>query len=172
VNPSAHNKDHPAQPLPTPAVAGDGVLPHSQAFPAPLPPPPRLRRIARFAVPAFLAFCLAVAATAWHRGQQSRIIIVNECKDHLPALSLFVGGQSFTVPPLDPEASYRWVLPANTAPAPVSLRTPDIPDSPSWNWESPPIPPNSGSRIILHLWDDGSVDVSSNRSVWAVLSGE
>jgi hypothetical protein len=171
VNPAAHNPEKPAQPLPTPAFAGDGVLPPSKRFPA-SPPQRRLRRLARLAIPAFIAFSLAVAATAWHRGQQARIIIVNECQDHLPALSLFVGGQSFTIPPLDPEASYRWVFPADTAPSPVSLRTPDIPGTSSWNWDGPPISPNSGSRIILHLWDDGSVDVSTNRSVWADLSGE
>lgn len=107
----------------------------------------------------------AILLTAICRGQQTRIFFINQSSEPLPSLTVSAAGHTHSVPVLDGEASHRWVLPSGGSAAPVVIFS-NSSSGATWNWEGPVIDPDSASRLILHIWPDGTVEESNSSSFW------
>jgi len=120
-----------------------------------------------------VAALLAVASTgvvSLYRGRQTRIIFINVSTGSLPALTVTAAGFSHQVPALEGEASYRWILPDGGSPAPITIRTNSSAVVP-WKWEGDLIQSGTGTRMLLHLQPDGTVESVSSSSIWQDLTG-
>lgn len=117
---------------------------------------------------------LVVGGATWvaeYRGRQTRLIFVNPGSDPLPALMVTAEGFTHTVPPLDGEASHRWVLPEGGVPAPVVILGTTATGA-DWQWKSGVLQPGDGTRLVLRVSADGTVEESSVTSFWSSLVGE
>ncbi len=165
-----------------PAVTGLGLPVASFASEEPAPPPPAATVVAcprrrswrkrRFWGAAAGSLVLAATvAVALHRGSQTRVIFINAGDKLLPPLAVSAAGFTHQVPALEGEASHRWVLPAGGQPSPIIVMPAVQAEGLPWKWESDLIQPEAGSRQILRIWPDGTVEQSTSLSIWIDLLG-
>ena len=110
---------------------------------------------------------LLTLAVAW-RARQARVMIVNEETGPLPALRLRVGGVIHEVPELAEGESHRWILIPPIPPAVVELDPSTGPDAFAARTRHALV--TRGSRLILHVDEQGVVEETHSRSVWMWFS--
>lgn len=162
----------PEPALPVPGFAVDAVRPLRVETLSAAPPVRRLWRKRRFW--AALVVLGVVGGSIWvaeYRGRQTRLIFVNSGSDPLPALTVTAAGHTHTVPPLEGEASHRWVLPDGGEAAPVVILG-TTESGAEWQWKSEVLQPGGGTRLILRVSADGLVEESTVTSFWSSLVGD
>ena len=156
--------------LPVPAFVGSD---EPSAFPASASLAPRRRSWQKRRFWGFVAATVGLAVVgviSWKRGQQTRVVVINDAGRILPSVRLTVSGQSHIIPPLAPEESHRWLISHDLVCTPVTLHSVDRQSGLEWNWEGEPIAPHDGVRLLLHLGPDGDVDADFHRSFWTGLA--
>lgn len=109
-------------------------------------------------------------AIAWSRGQQTRIVVINDADERLPALTLMAAGQTHAVPALAAEESHRWLFQAVKSGGAVTLRSVRTDTGVEWIWDGTLPASGGGHRILLHLLPHGGVEPDLQRSLWAGLT--
>lgn len=158
--------------LPVPGFAMDAIRPQRAETLGVTPPIRRWWRKRRFW--GTVVAILVVGSAIWvaeYRGRQTRLMFVNPGSDPIPALLVTAEGFTHTVPPLVGEASHRWVLPEGGVPAPVVILGTTA-TGVDWQWKSGVLQPGSGTRLILRVSADGTVEDSSVTSFWSSLADD